>query len=319
MPDVDATIAYAAPWMKASGDAPDPAVDHAVITEIASRRFDAAVIFTVATQSPLPAALMLRLAGVPLRLAHCRENPYALLTDWVPEPEGPVATRHEVRRQLDLVAAVGAYTADERLCVTVAPAARDRVAARLAALRLGRRWAAVHVGSTAPSRRYPPELFAAACATLAVEHGVELVFTGDASEVELVEGVRAAVPAPTATLAGELSLAELVALLDAAPLLISGNTGPVHLAAALGTPVVDLYALTNPQHTPWGVPNVTVTHDVPCRWCLKSVCPEGHHLCLRGIAPAAVVDAALGLLANPMAVPGAPWRAPLPLEGPGSG
>ncbi len=59
-----------------------------------------------------------------------------------------------------------------------------------------------------------------------------------------------------------------------APLLVSNNTGPVHIAAAVGTPVVDLYALTNPQHTPWGVPNRVLYHDVPCKYCYKSICPR---------------------------------------------
>jgi ADP-heptose:LPS heptosyltransferase len=131
---------------------------------------------------------------------------------------------------------------------------------------------------------------------LAAAHGVRLVFTGAASDVELVERVRVAVGAPTLSLAGGLGLGELAAVLEAAPLLIAGNTGPVHLAAAVDTPVVDLYALTNPQHTPWMVPSAVLYHDVPCRWCYKSVCPEGHHLCLRGVSPAAVVDAALALL-----------------------
>jgi ADP-heptose:LPS heptosyltransferase len=93
-----------------------------------------------------------------------------------------------------------------------------------------------------------------------------------------------------------LSLTELTALLEMAPLLISNNTGPVHMAAAVGTPVVDLYALTNPQHTPWGVPNRVLFHDVPCRICYKSICPEGHHHCLRLVEPETVVQAALELL-----------------------
>jgi ADP-heptose:LPS heptosyltransferase len=54
----------------------------------------------------------------------------------------------------------------------------------------------------------------------------------------------------------------------------------MHVAAAVGTPVVDLYALTNPQHTPWGVPHRVRFHDVPCKYCYKSVCPEGHGHCL---------------------------------------
>jgi ADP-heptose:LPS heptosyltransferase len=60
--------------------------------------------------------------------------------------------------------------------------------------------------------------------------------------------------------------------------------------------VVDLYALTNPQHTPWRVPNRVLFEDVPCRFCYKSVCPEGHHRCLQGVSPDAVVEAALELL-----------------------
>ena len=79
-------------------------------------------------------------------------------------------------------------------------------------------------------------------------------------------------------------------------MLVSNNSGPVHVAAAVGTPVVDLYALTNPQHTPWGVPHRVLFHDVPCRYCYKSVCPEGHHDCLRRVPPKAVVEAALSLL-----------------------
>jgi ADP-heptose:LPS heptosyltransferase len=101
--------------------------------------------------------------------------------------------------------------------------------------------------------------------------------------------------APGVSLAGRLGVDGLTALLSFAPLLISNNTGPVHIAAALGTPVVDLYALTNPQHTPWRVANRVLSFDVPCKYCYKSICPEGHNDCLRRIAPSAVVQAALDL------------------------
>ncbi len=77
---------------------------------------------------------------------------------------------------------------------------------------------------------------------------------------------------------------------------MSNNTGPVHVAAAVGTPVVDLYALTNPQHTPWQVPNRVLNYDVPCKYCYKSVCPMGHHNCLQLVTPQSVVQAALELL-----------------------
>jgi ADP-heptose:LPS heptosyltransferase len=64
----------------------------------------------------------------------------------------------------------------------------------------------------------------------------------------------------------------------------------------VGTPVVDLYALTNPQHTPWQVASRVLFHDVPCRNCYKSVCPEGHHDCLKRVAPEMVASAAVELL-----------------------
>src|SRR4029079_15252672 len=97
-------------------------------------------------------------------------------------------------------------------------------------------------------------------------------------------------------IAGVLDLAHLAALLAVAPVLIGNNSGPAHLAAAVGTPVVDLYALTNLQHAPWGVPSRVLAHDVTCKGCRKSVCPLGHHACLRGVAPASVVAATLELL-----------------------
>ena len=98
------------------------------------------------------------------------------------------------------------------------------------------------------------------------------------------------------------NLDELVAIIAIAPLLIANNTGPVHIAAAVGTPVVDLYALTNPQHTPWGVPHRVLSHDVPCKYCYKSICPEGHHNCLRLITPDSVVRAACELLNEKLVV-----------------
>ena len=298
VPEVDAILTYDAPWMKATAPRPDGAADRAFIEHLRGLRFDAAAICTVYSQNPLPAALMCHLADIPLRLAHARENPYQLLTDRVAEVEPEAMIRHEARRQLDLVAAVGATTGDERLSLTVPDAARAEVARHLADLGIAREapWAVVHPGATAPSRRYPPHLFAEA-ATLLVEAGFRLVFTGDASEVGLVEAIRAEVAAPgmTDSLADRLSLPGFAALVEAAPVLVSNNTGPVHIASAVGTPVVDLYALTNVQHTPWMVPHRVLYHDVPCKLCYKSVCPLGHHDCLRLVPPASVADAAVAL------------------------
>jgi lipopolysaccharide heptosyltransferase II len=238
------------------------------------------------------------LAGIPSRLAHCRENPYQLLTEWVRETEPESGVRHEVRRQLDLAEAVGARTSDDRLSLRPSAGAIRRVDALLDRLDLGpgRRWAVIHPGASAPSRRYPPEGFAAAGRRLVREEGWRVVFTGGPTEIDLVESIRGAMEAPSDSMAGRLALDELAALIARAPVLIVNNTGPAHIAAAVGTPVVDLYALTNLQHTPWGVASKVLSHDVPCKPCYKSVCPMGHHDCLRLVSPDAVVVAARELL-----------------------
>lgn len=296
VPELDDVLVYESPWIKATPPRGDSEADRSMIATLRGR-FDAAVIFTVYSQSALPAALLCYLADIPLRLAHCRENPYQLLTDWVADPE-PSLVRHEVRRQLDLVAVTGARTRDERLSVRVPPGARRHVLRLLLELGidLDRPWAIVHPGASAPSRRYPAHAFGTVARRLVIDHGWQLVFTGSAEEQELVESIRAAAGVGTHSVAGRLDLGGLAALLSLGPVLIANNTGPVHVAAAVGAPVVDLYALTNPQHTPWGVPHRVLFADVPCKYCYKSVCPEGHHDCLRRVAPAAVVEAALALL-----------------------
>ena len=87
-------------------------------------------------------------------------------------------------------------------------------------------------------------------------------------------------------------------------MLVANNSGPAHLAAALGTPVVDLYALTNPQHTPWQVPARVLNHDVPCRNCLKSVARKATTTACCASRREAVAEAALELLSA------APTRGP---------
>jgi len=298
VPEIDEVLTYDAPWMKATAPRDSPEPDRRFIETLCAGGFDAAVIFTVYSQNPLPAAMACYLAGIPLRLAYCHENPYQLLTDWVPDPEPAAGPRHEVRRQLDLVARIGCRASDEHLSLRVPGDSRRSALRRLVDQRvnLERPWIAVHPGASAPSRRYPPALYAEALRELVGIHGLQAVLTGSRDEAALCEEIRLLSGVDVVSLAGMLRFAELSAVIEAAPLLLANNTGPVHIAAAVGTPVVDLYALTNPQHTPWQVPNRVLSHDVPCRNCYKSVCPHGHGNCLALIEPREVVEAVVGLL-----------------------
>lgn len=297
LPGIEDVIVYDAPWMKATAPRSGPAPERAMISRLRRRSFDAAVIFTVYSQSPLPAALLCHLAGIRLRAAHCRENPYQLLTDWIREPEPLEVERHEVERQLALTAELGLTAGDSALRVSLPPTAEARVQRLLAEIELDERqpWLVLHPGATAPSRRYPVDRYATVARSLIDEHGWQVVVVGGPDDATLAERLTARLGGRSVSLAGKLRLAELAALIARAPLFVGNNSGPAHLAAAVGTPPVVLYALTNPQHTPWGVPSRVLSHDVPCRNCYSSICPAGHHLCLLGVEPDEVVAAALDL------------------------
>ncbi|MDQ6680699.1 MAG: glycosyltransferase family 9 protein, partial [Pseudomonadota bacterium] len=260
LPMLDDAIVFRAPWVK-QPEAPDDIdpgrAEGRMIEELAARRFDAAIVFTTCTQSALPAALLCRLAGIPLRLAHGRENPYALLTDWVHDADViETGMRHEVARQLALVQSIGFRTADTRLRFATDARARQSLHAELrrAGLDPARRYFVVHPGATAASRRYPAELFGLAADLISQRSGRAAVFSGGAGEQPLIDSARRAMSGPSWSLGGRLDLGQLGALIDGAAVLVANNSGPVHIAAALGTPVVDLYAPTNPHHTPSRVP-----------------------------------------------------------------
>jgi lipopolysaccharide heptosyltransferase II len=313
---LEKVLVYDAPWMKSTAPRLVREYDWKMIETVRAQHFDAAVIFTVYSQSALPAALFAYLADIPLRLAHCRENPYHLLTDWIRDPEPQGYIRHEVRRQLDLVASVGASISDDHLSIQVsdhAAAHIDRLLTHL--VKPDQPWIVVHPGANAASRRYPPELFAEAARQLVRTTGYGILWTGNALERDMITGIQELMQLPSSSLAGQLSVEEFGALLARASLLLSNNTGAVHLAAAVGTPVVDLYALTNPQHTPWRVPRRLLFQDVSCRFCYQSACPEDHHRCLHAVQPETIVAAVLDLLAEiPALQPRNAWEKPLQME-----
>ena len=302
LPFVDDVIVFDAPWVKSGDTQPSPSATAALVRRLHARAYDAAVVFTVYSQSALPAAMLLYQAGVPLRAAHCRENPYALLTHWQADPDRDPHTgvRHEVERQIDLVTSLGVDVVHTRLQFPVRADAQRSVRAKALAAGAStlRPWLVVHPGATAASRRYPVASLVLAVATLAESERWQIVIAGAGADVAAATKLAARTPGAV-SLAGSLSIAELAALLQAAEAVVCNNSVAAHLCAAVGTPVVDLYALTNPQHTPWQVAHRTLSHDVSCRYCLKSTCPLGHHRCLAGVAPEAIVEAVTSLTATP--------------------
>jgi ADP-heptose:LPS heptosyltransferase len=287
LPGVDEVVVHEAEWI-----APDP---HPVrrervddrIDDLAALRIDCALILTSFHQSPLPLALLLRMAGVGFVGAICADYPGSLL-DVRHRVDDDL---HEVWRGLSLAQAMGFALAeddDDRLRVL-----------RPGGYPPGTGHVVVHPGASVPARAWAPERHAALVRALARE-GRRVIVTGGSGERALtrhVAGTRAL------DLGGRTSLGELADVLAGAACLVTGNTGPAHLAAAVRTPVVSLFAPTVPvqRWRPWGVPHELLYVPVRCAGCRARTCPVPGHPCLDDLG----VDEVLRAVAHLCGAPGA--------------
>jgi ADP-heptose:LPS heptosyltransferase len=293
LPGVDEVIVWACPWIVS----PAPAVSAddvaQIVEQIRAAEVRAAVILTSFHQSALPTALVLRLAGVRHIAAVSVDYPGSLLDVRLPDPgDAPEPVRM-------LATAEGA---GYRL-----PAGDDgRLAVRRplpdpeAGLRSADRLVVVHPGTSAPARAYPRARWASVIDRLA-DDGWQVAVTGSSSERPLTAAILDAVTASTdvvSDLAGRLTLGELAAVLDRAAVTVIANTGPAHLSAAVGTPVVSLFAPVVPalRWAPYGVPvELLGDQHAACRDTRWVDCGIEGHPCLSSVTAAEIADAVRSL------------------------
>ncbi|KAB2352716.1 glycosyltransferase family 9 protein [Actinomadura rudentiformis] len=285
LPGLDGVIEWCAPWID-----PEPGpVEAAAVDGLvrAVRRFDRALIFTSFHQSPLPLALLFRLAGIPWIGGISDDYPGSLL-DLRHRCEDDIP---ETLRMLALTTAAG----------FPAPAdTRPRIRGQLpdiTALTGGPGYVVVHPGTSVPARAWPRERCAEAVARLAAS-GHRVVVTGHRDEKELTAYVAGT---DGLDLGGRTALPELAAVLAGADAVIAGNTGPAHLSAAAGTPVVSLFAPTVPaaRWAPHGVPVALLgDQEAPCRDSRARECPVEGHPCLSSVTAGQVVAALEELIAR---------------------
>jgi ADP-heptose:LPS heptosyltransferase len=261
---IDDVLVYNLPWIKS--DEPITQTQfQKVIEAIKLYEFDGSVIFSVYSQNTLPAAMLTFMANIPKRLAYCRENPYHLLTDWLPDKEPFTHIQHQVKRDLNLVAAIGAEIADDSLLIRFSDQARESALQKLAAagININKEWIVMHPGVSEEKRKYPIELWTETAHLLAAKFKMPIVLTGSPAEKQLTEEIQQGIGGNAISIAGLLNIEEFIAIIKKTFLVISVNTATVHIAAATKTPVIVLYALTNPQHTPWKVPSIVLPFSVP--------------------------------------------------------
>ena len=282
LPGVDAVIEWRAPWIDPD---PQPVTEELVgrlRQQIRSLGVDAALILTSFHQSSLPLALLLRMDGVPWIGAISDDYPGSLLDLRHHVPGDPP----EAERALSLATAAGFRlpTGDDgRLAVR-------RPLPDVSGLVGEPGYVVLHPGASVPARQWPLARCAAAVRYLR-DAGHRVVVTGGPPERELTAQVAAGV---VTDLGGRTTLAELASVLDHAAVAVAPNTGPAHLAAAVGTPVVSLFAPVVPaaRWAPYRVPTVLLGDQAaPCRGTRARCCPVPGHPCLSEVTPEDVVAA----------------------------
>jgi heptosyltransferase-1 len=251
------------------------------IKELRRSRYDVALDL----QGLLKSAVLARASGaervIGFPAALLRERTAAL---FYTEAAGVDAT-HVIRKNLSMLKALGIDIAGIEFPIEsrrpgVVAAARQR-------LGLGDTdpFAIINPGAAWPNKRWPPVYFGELAAALAKRHGLRSVVLWGPGEQALAETVVAA-SHESAAVSPETTLADLVSLAKAATLMVSGDTGPIHIAGAVGTPVVGIYGPTNPERNgPWASQDMTVSRFEHCschylrqcrakRWCLLDISPR---------------------------------------------
>jgi lipopolysaccharide heptosyltransferase III len=291
LPLVSDILVFDPPWSGFDAPATDPAAIDGLVALLRRRSYHQAVVFTSFHQSALPMALLCRLAGIPRVAASCEDYPGSLLDvrarrmpDGSTDDGGP-GGGHEVTASLALAAAAGHVPApgdDGRLRL------RDPLPEPPVGLPR-RPYVVLHPSASVPARSIGPS-HARAIVTALVDDGWPVVVTGGRGD----PAARQAASVGATDLSGRTDLAGLAAVLRGAEAVVVGNTGPAHLAAAVGTPVVSLFAPVVPaaRWHPWGVPHVLLgDQEAACRATRSRECPTPGHPCLSSVPPRVVAAA----------------------------
>jgi ADP-heptose:LPS heptosyltransferase len=292
LPGVSEVYSWACPWIINPAPAVTTETVDRLVAFIRNSRITEAVILTSFHQSPLPLALLLRLAGVRRITGASVDYAGSLLDVRLRPGEDFSEDQPEAERALGIALAAG-FTLppgdDGRLRIRDYPDARELVGDGA--------YIVVHPGSSAPSRAWPP-LHHAAAVELLEGAGHRVVVTGGPGEISLT----ATVAGPSGLDLGRRpDLRTLAGVIAGASALVTGNTGPAHLAAAVGTPVACLFSPVVPavRWAPYGVRlELLGDQSAPCKLSRARECPVPGHPCLASVSPEQVVDAVQRLISG---------------------
>jgi heptosyltransferase II len=247
--------------------------------------FDAALLLT----NSFATALLARAAGIPERWGYARDGRSLLLTRRARVPRG-IHGCSEVYYYRAMLAGLGlTVSASPDVSLAAPEAWRSRGAEILGA---DGPWIGVNPGAAYGSaKQWIPERFAAVAARAGRELGARAAIVGSASERSLAERLASSLPVPARVLCGETTLPELIGVISHCRLFLTNDSGPMHLAAAQGVPVVAVFGPTDWRETaPVATPHRIVREDVECAPCKLRECPIDH-ACMKRITVDRVFDA----------------------------
>lgn len=294
-PNLDSLIPYEAPWHAAwRGRRVDWGRELGVLWRtlhyLRREAYDLAfelrgdprdILFTVAT-------------GTRVKVGNGWRGCGFLLDQDVPVP----LEAHRVDFAMGIVGAFGASEVVLKPRIYLGPRERSHAQQLLGAVGSGPR-VALHLGAGFPSKCLPLDKFAWVASSLHQRQGCQFLVLGGPEERGLAEEFQQKVSFPTHLLTGGLSLKETAAVLERCHLFLGNDSAPMHIAAALGVPVVTFFGPSEPvKYHPYGVPYRLLEVDLPCRPCDHVHCQHGEYLCMTLIPEEEILSAAEELLAQ---------------------
>ncbi|MBI5594530.1 MAG: lipopolysaccharide heptosyltransferase II [Elusimicrobia bacterium] len=250
----------------------------------------------------LRTALVAWLSGIPRRIGFAASSGAPLFHETVAFPWGAPEAERNLALLLPLAPGIKAEPGDSLYLAKdggVPEALKERL--RSAGVADADVLVGIHPGSVWPTKRWLPERFAALAGRLSREAGAKVILLGGPGDKALSAGVAAGAGVPVLDWTGQTTLPELIALTARLNLLVTNDSGPMHVAAAHGVPVLALFGPTTKElgFFPYGQGHRVLEADLNCRPCGlhgSRACPEGHFLCMRLITVEAAFQAARELL-----------------------
>lgn len=264
--------------------------------DLRERRFDIAVLL----QNAIEAAIIARLAGIPIRIGYNSDARSLLLTHSVRRTKA-IRRVHQIDYYVEMLKTAGFKSDGRAVKLRLTPeyeTLAEKMTADFGLQRANFICGLAPGAAYGPAKKWLPERFAAVADRLAKEHGAQVIMMGSAGDRTSLDAVQSFARVPLVNLAGKTDLKQAIALIAKCGLFISNDSGLMHVAGALGVPTVAVFGSTNPASTsPVGEKSIVIYKHVPCSPCLKQVCPTDFR-CMQEIGVEEVYGTAQRLLAE---------------------